>query len=102
MSRSRMITVGKKRFKIVVTKLNASKESEKIPTTFVPLCPEKIQFEDGSADMLCGLFHIMWADMPRPASYALKLSDLFSISGEYLGSKLECSHPKRVSFACAV
>ncbi|MGI0084618.1 MAG: hypothetical protein ACREBQ_06005, partial [Nitrososphaerales archaeon] len=60
--------------------------------------PDSIPFQEDSADLLCGLFHIMWADMPKPSTYALKLADLFSFSGEYLGSRLECTHPKKVSF----
>lgn len=92
------IRIGKKSFKIVLTELKTSKERAKIPTTFLPLSPDKIPFQQGSADVLCGLFHIMWADMPKPTTYELRLADLFSSSGEYQGSRLECAYPKKISF----
>lgn len=91
------IKVAKKSFKTVVMKLETV-ERAVIPTTFLPLSPERIPFQEDSADLLCGLFHIMWADMTKPSTYALKLEDLLSSSGEYLGSKLECTHPKKASF----
>ncbi|MCL4518849.1 MAG: hypothetical protein M1587_06595 [Thaumarchaeota archaeon] len=61
----------------------------KIPTTFVPLSPEKLLYGD-EADLLFGLFHIMWADMPRRTTYRVRLADLVTREGEYAGCKLAC------------
>jgi hypothetical protein len=64
-----------------------------VPTTFVPLCPDKIEFEQGRADLLSGLFHVKWSDMPKPSTYAIKISDPVVGDGTYLGSQLECRYP---------
>jgi hypothetical protein len=61
----------------------------KIPTTLVPLAPEKILLGE-NADLLVGVFHIMWADMPRRRTYPICLQDLISNSGDYLGTRLSC------------
>ncbi|MHB1908688.1 MAG: hypothetical protein ACYCQJ_07420 [Nitrososphaerales archaeon] len=76
-----------------------SKERAKIPTTFVPLCPEKIGWDKNCVDLLCGVFHIMWSDMPNPRTYGVKLSDQFSKEGRYLGSVLVCTFPRRTLIA---
>ncbi len=68
-----------------------------IPTTFVPLSPEKIILNQ-TADLLVGVFHIMWSDMPRPRTYPLCLQDVISASGEYLGTKLRCGNPGKDLF----
>jgi hypothetical protein len=72
---------------IYVTKLRTI--DSKIPTTFVPLAPEKLLFDD-NADVLVGLFHIMWEDMPRRRTYKLCLKELVSSFGDYSGSSLVC------------
>ena len=74
-----------------------ARERAKIPTTLVPLSPDRIPIVDGRADILCGVFHIMWSDMPKPSSYEVRLSDLVSGSGDFIGPRLECNHPKRLS-----
>lgn len=96
MSRIRTIKIGKKTLKIVSHVL-AARERSKIPTTLVPLSPDKIPIGKGRADILCGVFHIMWSDMPKPSSYEVRLAELLSGSGDYIGPRLECTHPKRLS-----
>jgi hypothetical protein len=81
----------------VFAKLKTAQGTGKIPTTFVSLSPEKLSL-DREADLLCGVFHIMWSDMPQPRSYAVRLADLFSGEGVYLGTKLRCSFPSRSIF----
>ncbi len=61
--------------------------SEKIPTSLVSLSPDKILAEK-QIDVLVGLFHIMWEDMPRPRTYSLRLADLVNFEGDYVGSAL--------------
>ena len=74
-----------------------SKKGERacIPTTLVPLSPEKIFFENNEADLLFGLFHIMWRDMPRRRVYKLRLLERISFAGEYIGSSLVCHNPDK-------
>lgn len=69
----------------VITK---SERIEKIPTSFVPLTPDKLVAEK-QVDVLVGLFHIMWEDMPRPRTYSIRLADLVSFEGEYIGAALK-------------
>ena len=73
----------------VVRKLSLSDKREKIPTTFVPMAPEKLIVED-NIDVLSGVFHIMWEDMPRRRTYRLRLEELVSTEGHYLGTNLRC------------
>ena len=74
---------------VVVKKVSWSKSLEKIPTTFVPLAPEKLIVEE-NIDLLVGVFHIMWADMPRRRTYRVRLQELVSGSGNYFGTRLKC------------
>ncbi len=69
------------------------------PTTFVPLCPDRIRFDNGMADLLFGVFHVKWADMPKPSTYALKISDSVSREGSYIGAKLETKFPANVEIS---
>ena len=73
----------------VIHKLSLEDKWEKIPTTFVPMAPEKLLVEK-NIDVLVGLFHIMWEDMPRRRTYHLKLEDLVSPEGYYIGASLKC------------
>jgi hypothetical protein len=77
------------KIQVVVTKLSWKDAADKIPTTFLPLAPEKLVLEEFT-DLLVGVFHIMWSDMPRRRTYLLRLQDLVSSSGDYSGSKLKC------------
>jgi len=72
----------------VVKVISKSDRMEKIPTSLVSLSPEKILAEN-QIDVLVGLFHIMWEDMPRPRTYSIRLADLVSLDGDYLGSSLK-------------
>ncbi len=65
----------------------------KIPTTFVPLAPEKLAIDRSEVDLMCGVFHIMWSDMPSPRTYGVKLSERLSFDGEYLGCSVVCTFP---------
>ena len=75
-------------------------EIKKIPTTFISLSPEKVSFESGSVDLLFGVFHIMWSDMPKRRSYGLRLADQFSSQGDYLGCNLVCTFPHEGKVSC--
>jgi len=77
------------KIEIVVAKLSWNDTIDKIPTTFVSLAPEKLVIEE-HADLLVGVFHIMWSDMPRRRTYRLRLQDLVSGSGDYFGTSLKC------------
>jgi hypothetical protein len=77
------------KIEIVVTKLSWKNATDKIPTTFVSLAPEKLVIEE-HADLLVGVFHIMWSDMPRRRTYQLRLQELVSGSGDYFGTSLKC------------
>lgn len=82
---------------------NDSKPSEergKIPTTFIALAPERIIFDTTGADVLCGVFHIMWSDMPTRRSYGLRLADKYSWEGERSGCFLICTFPLSNSILC--
>ena len=74
---------------LTVVKILSEDQStrEKIPTSLVSLSPDKI-LAGKQIDVLVGLFHIMWEDMPRPRTYSLRLADLVSFDGEYVGSVL--------------
>ena len=74
---------------MVVRKLALGKNERKIPTAFVSLAPEKLITSD-KVDVLVGLFHIMWDDMPRRRTYRIRLQDLVSGSGDYSGASLIC------------
>lgn len=71
----------------VVTELKTEKRAV-IPTTFVHLAPDKILIE-AKVDILFGLFHIMWQDMPRPRGYRIRLSERVDAKGLYRGCFLE-------------
>ncbi len=73
----------------IVRKLSLGDKREKIPTTFVPMAPEKLVVEK-NIDVLAGVFHIMWEDMPRRRTYRLTMEDLVSPDGHYLGADLRC------------
>ncbi len=81
------------KIQVVITKLSWKDAADKIPTTFVPLAPEKLVLEE-FADLLVGVFHIMWSDMPRRRTYVLCLQDLVSGSGDYAGTMLKCGTSK--------
>ena len=74
---------------VVRVNLSWKNAPNKIPTTLVPLAPEKVVLGT-NADLLVGVFHIMWADMPRRRTYSICLQDLISNSGDYLGARLRC------------
>jgi hypothetical protein len=82
--------IGTKPEKFITVVKTISKISgpEKIPTSLVSLSPERIIAEN-QIDVLVGLFHIMWEDMPRPRTYSIRLSDLVSFKGDYVGSSLK-------------
>jgi len=73
----------------VFRKLSLGDKREKIPTTFVSMSPDKLVVEK-NIDVLVGVFHIMWEDMPRRRTYHLKLEDLVSPEGYYIGASLKC------------
>jgi hypothetical protein len=73
----------------VVRELSFDNKREKIPTTFVPMAPEKLIVEE-NIDVLAGVFHIMWEDMPRRRTYRLAMEDLVSPDGYYIGADLRC------------
>jgi hypothetical protein len=84
----------------IFAKIQSDHKSTKIPTTFVPLAPERISFGPRGVDILSGVFHIMWQDMPNPRSYGIRLTDNFSLVGEYLGCILVCTFPREKSISC--
>lgn len=71
----------------------------KIPTTFVPLAPDRI-LVDKEIDLLVGLFHIMWEDMPHRRTYSLRLADIVSKNGNYVGCQIECGFPHKQIIRC--
>ena len=79
--------------------LSSSENRGKIPTTFIPLVPEKLAIDGKGIDLLFGVFHIMWSDMPSRRTYAIRLCDTISNDGSYLGSELVSSFPKDVVFS---
>lgn len=79
----------KKTHDTFLVRLQTKEDPGKIPTTFVPLAPERIDFR-GNADILVGLFHVMWLDMPSRRIYRLKLSDFVSEDGVCVGCRLFC------------
>ncbi|MHB8567992.1 MAG: hypothetical protein ACYC7D_14435 [Nitrososphaerales archaeon] len=83
-----------------VIEIPSSGKRAKIPTTFVPLAPEDIDIRDEEADLLFGLFHIMWKDMPRPRTYRIRLVDKISSSGKYIGCTLECRNQRSIKIEC--
>ncbi len=83
----------------IVKTLDTSRETTKIPTTFIPLAPDKI-LVDEKIDLLVGLFHIMWEDMPHPKTYRIKLADCVSKEGTYVGSQVEYGFPRRHVVQC--
>ncbi len=88
------------RLETVVAKLESNHEKAKIATTFIPLAPDKILFGLSEVDLLVGVFHIMWEDMPSPRSYGLRLADNISSDGKYLGCTLLCSFPRERNIPC--
>ena len=91
--------VTKQRIVTVVRYLDTSNFGNKIPTTFVPLGPEKILIEGAGIDVLVGVFHIMWEDMPRRRTYAIRLAESVSLEGRYLGASLNCGSGKALEIA---
>jgi hypothetical protein len=83
----------------VVTESECQPKRTKIPTTFVPLSPELISLGSSQIDLLCGVFHIMWQDMPKPRSYGLKLMEGLSFDGDYLGCALVSTFPKEKKYS---
>jgi hypothetical protein len=71
----------------VIKALTKTGHNEKIPTSLVSLSPDKLLAEK-HIDVLVGLFHIMWEDMPRPRTYSIRLADLVSFEGDYVGAAL--------------
>ncbi len=71
----------------------SNSEREKIPTTFVNLAPEKIVLDLVGIDVLGGVFHIMWSDMPARRTYGVRLSDHYTHDGTSAGSSLICTFP---------
>jgi hypothetical protein len=74
--------------------LLSSPEREKIPTTFVNLAPEKIVLDLIGIDVLGGVFHIMWSDMPARRTYGIRLADHYTRDGSSIGSSLIRTFPK--------
>lgn len=72
----------------------------KIPTTFIPLAPEKIMVDSAGVDLLCGVFHIMWSDMPSRRTYGIRLADEYSVEGERKGCFLVCTFPRNRDVSC--
>lgn len=82
----------------VILHLELDQPQNKIPTTLVPLAPDVLRIDSDEVDMLSGVFHIMWSDMPRPRTYRLRLTDMFSADGGHAGSWLECDGARK--FEC--
>jgi hypothetical protein len=81
----------------VIESLETEKERAVIPTTFVPLAPDRILIGE-DIDVMFGLFHIMWKDMPKPQTYPIRLADRVTMQGNYLGCSLECGSRRTLSF----
>ena len=64
-----------------------------IPTTLVPLAPDKMCIEK-ELDVLFGLFHIMWSDMPKPMTYRIRLAEHVTTLGDYSGCCLRVGFPR--------
>jgi hypothetical protein len=84
----------------IVKPLAVGKERGVIPTTFVPLAPDKIAFVEKKLDILFGLFFIMWRDMPRPMTFRVRLSDQITTDGEYEGCFLKFGFPRTRTVKC--
>ena len=83
----------------IVKSLTTVEKREVIPTTFVPLSPDKILL-GREIDILFGLFHIMWKDMPRPMTYKIRLAELITNDGEYIGVCLKYGIARTKSLKC--
>ncbi len=83
----------------VFKSVRSEEKRAEIPTTFVPLAPDKMYFES-EIDVLFGLFHIMWKDMPTPRRYPLRLADRVTQQGKYLGCRLQCGISGKITFEC--
>ncbi len=83
----------------IVTSLYVEDGRGLIPTTFVPLAPDRLLIER-ELDVLFGLFHIMWRDMPRPMTYQIRLADHVTIDGDYVGSFLKLGFPRSRTIKC--
>jgi len=68
---------------------------EKIPTTLVSMAPDKLLIEK-DIDVLVGVFHIMWEDMPRRRTYKIRLCDAVSFDGTYVGCSLKVGFSQTV------
>ncbi|HZW55103.1 MAG TPA: hypothetical protein VFF30_02340 [Nitrososphaerales archaeon] len=82
---------------IVIIHLETFRGDNKIPTTFIPLAPDALRITQDGLDVLSGVFHIMWRDMPQPRTYRLRLSNLISFDGEYAGCWLECDGSHKIA-----
>ena len=69
---------------VVTKKLFFDDTRGKIPTSFVSLGPDRLVIEE-NIDVLVGLFHIMWEDMPRKRTYRIRLAESVSREGTYVG-----------------
>jgi hypothetical protein len=78
----------------IVKPLKTEKKRGVIPTTFVALSPDKMSFAK-EVDVLYGLFHIMWEDMPRPRTYVIRMAEQVTRSGDYAGCCLLAGSPLR-------
>jgi hypothetical protein len=84
----------------IVKSLPLEKERGVIPTTFVPLAPDKIVLVEDRLDVLFGLFFIMWRDMPRPMAFRIRLSDQVTANGAYAGCYLKFGFPRAKTVKC--
>ena len=83
------------KFVTVLKVLPKTDRGDKIPTSLVALSPDKI-IAESQIDVLVGLFHIMWEDMPHPRTYSIRLAELVSVEGEYVGTSLKEGFSKSI------
>jgi hypothetical protein len=97
LSRAIGLLLEKKEKQIADTELQvvpSGSAMEKIPTTFVNLAPEKMALDLIGMDVLGGVFHIMWSDMPTRRTYGIRLADHYTSEGNPVGTSLICTFPK--------
>ena len=77
----------------MIESLETEEERAVIPTTFIPLAPDQ-NLDRREIDVLFGLFHIMWKDMPKPRTYPFRLSRPSNKTGKLLGllSRMRALH----------
>ncbi len=96
-----MALLSEPKTETVVSTLKPPKEPAVIPTTFVPFAPEKIHILEGKvADVLCGLFHVMWKDMAQPSTYPMRLSEKIDSNGIYSGCSFEYGRIEKKVIDC--